>query len=102
MGKNAKSARGEIVDFDLIKIKEQMASAPPSTDVKARQDFVDRRLHRRVKRAKAPAPKIAAVEVEPTVPSTEDPVDPPVEEPQAKAPAKKAATKQKARPAKKS
>ena len=28
MGKRVKSARGQIVDFDLLKIKEQIAAAP--------------------------------------------------------------------------
>ena len=46
----ARSMRGQVVDFDLIRIKRQMAAAPKTTDVKAREDFIERRLRRRVKR----------------------------------------------------
>lgn len=57
MGKKIRSARGEQVDFDLLKIKEQMASSPPPMDVKKRQDFIEKRLRRRLKKIPAPAPK---------------------------------------------
>lgn len=57
MGKKIRSARGEQVDFDLLKIKEQMASSPPPMDVKKRQDFIEKRLRRRLKKVPAPAPK---------------------------------------------
>lgn len=50
MGKKVKSARGELVDFDLLKIKRQMASSPPTAEVKARENFIDKRLRRRVKK----------------------------------------------------
>jgi len=49
MGKKARSARGQMVDFDLMKIKEQIASAPTPLEVKARQDFIENRLMRRIK-----------------------------------------------------
>lgn len=52
MPKNVRTARGNIIDFDLIKIKEQIASTPKPTDVKAREDFIDKKLRRRVKRIK--------------------------------------------------
>lgn len=45
-----KSAKGEIVDFDLLKIKEQIASAPKTTNVQAREDFIDRKFRRRLKK----------------------------------------------------
>ena len=45
-----KSAKGEIVDFDLLKIKEQIASAPKTTNVQAREDFIDRKFKRRLKK----------------------------------------------------
>lgn len=47
-----KSARGEIVDLDLLKIKQQISAAPKTTDVTAREDFIDSKLKRRLKRAK--------------------------------------------------
>ena len=51
MGKKVRSVRGEIVDFDLIQIKKQIASAPTPLEVKARQDFIENRLKRRIKKA---------------------------------------------------
>lgn len=51
MGKKARSARGVTVDFDLMKIKEQIASAPTPLEVKARQNFIEGRLKRRIKKA---------------------------------------------------
>ena len=52
MPRRVRSAKGEVIDFDLLKIKEQIASRPPTTDVKKREDFIDRKLRRRVKRIK--------------------------------------------------
>ena len=76
MVKKTKSARGELVDFDLLKIKEQMASSPPPVDVRARQDFIDKRLRRRLKKVVTPAPRIenknVAIPVAPAMPRTED------------------------------
>lgn len=51
MGKKVRSARGQVVDFDLMKIKEQIAAAPTPLEVKARQDFIENRLKRRIKKA---------------------------------------------------
>lgn len=45
-----RSARGEMVNFDALKIKEQLADRPAPMEVRAREDFVDRRLKRRAKR----------------------------------------------------
>lgn len=50
MAVKGKSARGEIVDFDLIKIKEQMAAVPVSIDVQARRNFVEGRLRRTIRK----------------------------------------------------
>jgi hypothetical protein len=41
MGKMARSARGEIVDFDLIAIRQQLASAPPPVEVSTRREYID-------------------------------------------------------------
>lgn len=46
----ARSARGVLVDFDLLKVKQSIADAP-KVDVAAREDFVERRIRRRTKRA---------------------------------------------------
>jgi hypothetical protein len=48
--KGVLSARGERVDFDLIKIKQQIAAAPKAVTVKAREDFIDQKSKRRLNR----------------------------------------------------
>jgi hypothetical protein len=35
------SARGEVVDFDLLMIKQQLAAAPSNIEVARRQEFID-------------------------------------------------------------
>jgi hypothetical protein len=50
MAKIARSAKGLKVDFDVLRIKEQIASAPKSTTVQAREDFIDKKFKRRLKR----------------------------------------------------
>lgn len=52
MAKSVKSARGVIVDFDLLRIKQQIASAPKATTVQAREDFIDQKFKRRLKKMK--------------------------------------------------
>lgn len=59
--KGVLSARGERVDFDLLKIKQQIAAAPKTVNVTAREDFIDSRLKRRLKRQTQEA--IAQVEI---------------------------------------
>ena len=44
------SAKGEEVDFDLLKIKQQIAGAPKSITVKARENYIDQKFKRRLKR----------------------------------------------------
>lgn len=61
MTKLVRTARGEIVDFDLIKIKQQLVDSPAPTEVKARENFVEKRLKRRLIRNKT-VPKVAPVE----------------------------------------
>lgn len=41
MSKKARSARGDVVDFDLIAISQALASAPAPVNVKARREFID-------------------------------------------------------------
>lgn len=50
MSKAVRSARGATVDFDLLRIKQQMASAPKPTTVQAREDFIDQKFKRRLKK----------------------------------------------------
>ncbi len=67
-----RSARGEMVDFDLLKIKSQIASAPPTTDVTTRQNLIDQKLKRKVKRiTQQQVAALAEVAVEPVLPSAD-------------------------------
>lgn len=59
MSKTVKSARGVEVNFDLMKIKEQIASAPKPTTVKVREDFIDQKFKRRLKKLKRDVVDIA-------------------------------------------
>lgn len=65
MAKKVRSARGVVVDFDLLKVKQQIAESP-TIDVAARENFVEKRLRRRTKRT-------AVVAV--AKPVVEDPID---------------------------
>ncbi len=99
MGKKVRSAKGVLVDFDYLKIKEQLATAPTPIEVKERQDFIENRLKRRLKK-KLPVIEKLAVDVAPALPGPEDAVvaeevveeEPPVIEVE-----KATTTKQKAR-----
>ena len=124
MGKKVRSARGEIVDFDLMKVKEQIAAAPTPLEVKARQNFIENRMKRRIKKAQnavdvakddmvAPTlPEPAAVvdeshieddtkeEVSEALAAVEAAIEEPVKE-EKKVVKKRTTTKQRARPKKK-
>jgi hypothetical protein len=50
-----RSAKGEIVDFDLLKIRQKLTAQPVTLDVKAREDFIDKKLRRRMRKVKAAA-----------------------------------------------
>jgi len=41
MTRKARSARGEAVDFDLLAIKEQLATTPVPVSVNQRRKFID-------------------------------------------------------------
>ncbi len=80
MSKQVRSARGQVVDFDLLRIKEQMSSAPKTTTVQAREDFIDQKFKRRIKRitrdvTKAVVP--AATQIAPVPPPEEYDETPP-------------------------
>lgn len=62
MTKMVRTARGDLVDFDLIKIKQQLADSPAPTEVTARENFVEKRLKRKLRSKTAPL-----VEVAPTI-----------------------------------
>lgn len=70
MGRPVRSARGVLVDFDLLKIKQQIASTPKPTDVKARENFIDQKFKRRLKKAQQQVVEtISEVLVEPKLPT---------------------------------
>lgn len=41
MARRARSARGEVVDFDLISIKSQIEGAPKAIEVSTRREYID-------------------------------------------------------------
>lgn len=80
-GRRVVSSKGEIVDFDLLEMKQKMAGASKPLEVKKREDFIDSKLRRGAKssvealKAQAEANKMAREKAAaPIVP----PVDPPV------------------------
>jgi len=54
MSRKTRSARGEVVDFDLIAIKQQLAMAPTPVSVNQRRRFIDEKDG--VKSKQAPLP----------------------------------------------
>lgn len=48
--KQARSARGEIVDFGELMIKAQIA-ATPTIEIKPQENFLDKRMKRQIKKA---------------------------------------------------
>lgn len=69
MSKGVLSARGVTVDFSLLHIKEQIASVPKSVTVKAREDFIDQKFKRRLKRQTEDAIALVSAEVVEDVPT---------------------------------
>jgi len=99
MSKKVRSARGESVDFDLLRIKQQIAARPVTQDVRARQDFIEKKLHRRLKQRTFPKKTVDKVEVavDPKLPGSKGPANPQTPQlPQEPTPQ----VKQKARPKK--
>jgi hypothetical protein len=41
MSRKARSAKGKMVDFDLLKIKQQLSTTPVTVDVSNRRKFID-------------------------------------------------------------
>ena len=41
MAKMARSARGQLVDFDVIAIRQQLANAPAPVEVSTRREYID-------------------------------------------------------------
>lgn len=69
MSKKVISARGVVVDFDLLKVKQQIAESP-AVDVSARENFVEKRLRRRSRRPVPGTTAIKPIVAEPSVDDT--------------------------------
>jgi hypothetical protein len=107
-----KSAKGKVIDFDLLKIKRQMAGKPVSIDVKARQNFIDQKARRRIRKITQKAVAAAGIDVDsevlaavqstPTKPMIDAPKPAPQVVDVTAQPAEEKQTKQKIRPPKES
>lgn len=62
-GTKGRSARGETVDFDVMKIKQQLSDAPKAVEVKKREEMITAKRRRR---------KVAEPVDEPVDESTDD------------------------------
>ena len=56
-----RSARGEMVDIDIMRIKQQIASGPEPSIVKDRRESIDRKMKRRIKKTVVPGPIVIPV-----------------------------------------
>lgn len=72
MSKEIKSARGVSVNFDLLKIKQQIATTPKTTVVQAREEFIDKKFSRRVKKVNR---QLADLQIDTSPKGKVDPVD---------------------------
>lgn len=52
MSSKVKSAKGEIVDFQLLKIKQSLGNTPLTIEVEAREKFIENKMKRRLTREK--------------------------------------------------
>lgn len=69
MSKFARSARGEIVDFDLIAIKQQLAMKPVPVGVDERRRFIDEKDGLKVKQPQDVSVTDQGEDMIPAVPS---------------------------------
>ena len=53
MSKKVKTLRGTTIDWDLLKIKKEIAAGPTPLEVQERKDYIDNKLRRKIQRAKA-------------------------------------------------
>lgn len=60
MSRTARSARGVLVDFDLLAIKEQLASTPVPVAVDQRRKFIDEKDGIRTKSTSQAEPALPA------------------------------------------
>lgn len=58
MPRNMRTARGDVVDFDTIIIKQQLAQAPMNIEVERRKKFIDSKESRVRGQRRQPTPAI--------------------------------------------
>lgn len=80
MSKRARSARGEIIDFDLLAIKQQLAVTPVPVGVDQRRKFIDEKDGIKIKPALPEAMMMAVEAVEENEAAVEVVEEPVVEE----------------------
>ncbi len=61
--RGVRSAKGVLVDFDLIKIKQQMSTAPKPVVVEARENFIDNKFKRQLKKQVRDAIELATDDI---------------------------------------
>lgn len=61
--RGVRSAKGVLVDFDLIKIKQQMSTAPKPVVVEARENFIDNKFKRQLKKQVRDAIELATSDI---------------------------------------
>lgn len=66
-----RSSRGELVDFDTLRIKQQLNLSPSTTEVLAREEHVQERLNRRAIRRAQQIAKAAAAKQQDSAPIVE-------------------------------
>jgi predicted solute-binding protein len=75
MSKRARSARGEIIDFDLLAIKQQLAVTPVPVGVDQRRKFIDEKDGIKTKAALPEALMMAVEAVEENEAASIEPAD---------------------------
>lgn len=73
-GNGVRSAKGAIVDFDLLKIKQQIAAAPKPVVVEARENFIDNKFKRQLKKQVREAIDLATDQVISATASQREPI----------------------------
>lgn len=94
MPKLIRSARGQMVNFDLVLIKQEIAANAAPTNVSSREDFIENRVRRRSARRAGklgtkPSERDLGDEV--SVKTLDEAADAPVEEPAVEQPAEEPA-----------
>jgi len=52
MAKKVKTIKGVSIDWDLLKIKQEISNAPTPLEVQERKQYIDNKLRRKINRAK--------------------------------------------------